>query len=103
MINCPLSETKRFIKYLSNQSRKVVYNERNKFLYIYNENKHTVIGLSLDLCEYIGIKKAKVLNKLKNNENIIIFNGISFLNRKLRELSFTNKYYIPVFYSYFKS
>lgn len=103
LINCSLSETKRFIKYLSNHSRKVVYNERNKFLYIYNENKHTVIGLSLDLCEYIGIKKVNVLNKLKNNKNIIMFNGISFLNRKLRELSFTNKHYIPVFYNYFKT
>lgn len=103
VINCSISDTKRFIMYLSNQNKKVIYNEKNKFIYIYNEEKRTVIGLSLDLCNYIGIKKAKIINRLKINKNIVIFNGISFLNRKLRELTFTNKHYIPVLYNYFKT
>lgn len=102
-INYPLRVTKRFIEYMMSDNKKTIYNENNKFLYIYKKETRDVIGLSLDMCRYIGIDKTKILNKIKSNKNNIVFTGMSFMNRKLREIAFCNRHYIPVFYQYFKT
>ena len=98
-----LAKLKSFIEYMNNNEEKIIYNDRNRFLYIYSKKCRKVMGLSLDLCEYIGISKDKILKKIKSNDKNTIFTGISFLNRKLRELCFVNKHYIPIFYSFFNS
>lgn len=101
IINTKYSNIKELLSFLYNEERKVIYIENNRFLFIYEKNRKRIIGISLDLCQYIGIPKDKVLTKLKKNSNIKIINSISFLNRKLREFVYNNKHYVPVFYDYF--
>ena len=103
IVKLRIYKIKALIEYMNNNDEKVIYNDRNRFLYIYSKEQQKVIGLSLDICEYIGISKEKILRKIKSNNRNIVFTGISFLNRKLRELCFVNKHYIPIFYRFFNS
>lgn len=78
-----------------------MFNEN--FIFIYDKEYKTVYGLSLSLCEYIGIKKQKVLNKLFDNKNNVEIKKLNFFNDNIKHIINSNPHYIPPFYEYFVS
>ena len=70
IINIKYSQVKSFYNIISNNERKYFYNDNNKFIYLYNTMNNTVYGISLDTCEYCGISKKKILDKIGKLENI---------------------------------
>jgi len=96
------SGIKTVLSLLRNLDVKAIYNNNDKFLFIYDRFHKKVYGISLDMCEYIGINKDKIKNRVKECPNVKIFTDITFLNKKLREIMYKKQYLIPVFYDYFK-
>lgn len=66
-------------------------------MFIYSEKYNTVFGISLELCEYLGVRKQKVFKLLKNSEYI---HDTSFINSDLRKVMGGNTHYIPILYTY---
>lgn len=70
---------KRFLNYLSNGSPKVVL-VLSKEIYIYNNR--TILGVSVDELDYVGISKGRVLDKLRTFSNVRIVENLDTLNGK---------------------
>ena len=63
ILTAELSEIKKFIDFLKDEKEKFFF-FTNKMLYVsFDDN---VIGISLEECEYLGIKKRKIANRIKN-------------------------------------
>lgn len=77
LLTSSLSIKKRLLSFLSEND--VWYYVTNNMIYIsYGVN---VLGISLDECEYLGIKKEKIFNKLKKHtQNIMSSNRLLFDN-----------------------
>lgn len=104
LIKYSLNRIKKFIKYIQNSNTKYCYQMFNEnFIFIYDKEYKTVYGLSLSLCEYIGIKKQKVLNKLFDNKNNVEIKKLNFFNDNIKHIINSNPHYIPPFYEYFVS
>ena len=102
LINYSLSRIKNFIKYLNNKNVKYCYQSFNEgFIFLFDKKYNTVYGLSLTLCEYLGIRKEKVLTKLFSNKNIIQILKLNFFNDNIKKIININPHYIPSFYEYF--
>lgn len=80
---------------LYSNDKNYIYFSKN-MIYIYY-NKVNILGISLDILNYLGISREKVLNKLKMNKNNIIYTNDSFLNYKIKSLIINMKYLIPYF------
>ena len=70
---------KRFLNYLSNGSPKVVL-VLSKEIYIYSNR--TILGVSVDELDYVGISKGRVLDKLRTFSNVRIVENLDILNGK---------------------
>lgn len=91
-----LTRNKDLLKYINSDTIKTIYVEE-KNLYIYNGNM--VLGVSLSDLEFCGIKKEKIINKLKRNKfNKLVFND-TFLGWKIKRAIGDNKKIIPFLYS----
>lgn len=97
-----LHKIKQLIKYLKGKDKKVCFITRNsKFIFIYSERYKCVWGLSLTLCEYIGVNKSKVLKSLRKNENNVFINGNFEPNEEIKDIIKHNTHYILPLYTYF--
>lgn len=63
----PLSRIKDLINFINSKQDKIIYIHNNRMVYIYNQK--TILGLSLDEMEYIGLDKEKVVRKLYMNSD----------------------------------
>jgi hypothetical protein len=96
LYNITYSETKELINIINDNSKKYIYITNN---HIYILNQDTVIGISLDEVEYIGVSVDKIKEKIKQNKNnILIFNDY-FVENKLKNYLKDNKIIIPYLYS----
>jgi hypothetical protein len=71
------------------------------FVFIYSKKYRCVFGLSLSLCEYCGIDKSKIINKIKSNPNNKIINGLSFIDDETRRIIGDNIHYMLPLFEYF--
>ncbi|MCD8207230.1 MAG: hypothetical protein LUD72_04750 [Bacteroidales bacterium] len=71
------STARRFVSYLRNDEPKDIYIDRNRFAFIYAPERAEIYGLSLTTCEYLGIPKNKVKERLFANP----------FNARIREFS----------------
>ena len=88
----PLSKVKRFIGFMHNQNGKVVYISYD-MMYVYCKN--TVYGVSLADLAYIGVKRDKIIRKLKQNQNIVIITNNYFLTKDIKRYINGNKILVP--------
>lgn len=96
IVRYPYSKIKKVINFLGDSSKKYVFLTKNSnFMFVYSEKYNTVFGISLELCEYLGVKKNKVYKLLKNREYI---NDTKFIPPDLRRAIGTNTHYIPSLY-----
>ena len=86
-----INKIKTLINILNNNIIKYIY-INNNIIYIYYNNY--IMGISLDVTDYLGIKREKILSKIhKNKSNIIQYND-SFIDGNLRHLIKNKKYIV---------
>ena len=67
-------------------------------IYLLYKN-NIILGISLNLLEYIKIKKEKILDKLYSNKNNVICTDISQCIRSIKNEIGNNRYVVPYFMS----
>lgn len=99
----PLHRIKSFIKFIDNNYNKIIY-YNNNHLYIYTPGSTScIVGLSLSDCEYIGINKDKILQRIKKNKSNIFIEDDNFMTKSLKKEFNNSKYIIPYLYFVLKS
>lgn len=69
VVNLNFQTAKKLIKFAKSDDKKLIFNENNRFLYVYCERYSTVFGFSLSTSNFFGIKPNKVLKMFENNQN----------------------------------
>lgn len=69
IIRLNIKTAKKLINFAKSDEKKLIFNENNRFLYVYSEKYSTVFGFSLSTCNFFGIKPSKVMKLFENNEN----------------------------------
>ena len=99
-IRFSLTSIKKTIRFLKDKAKKYVFLTRGShFMFIYSEKYNTVFGISLEMCEYLGINKQKVIKLVKNGEFI---RDTKFITTEIRDVIGQNTHYILPLYTYFK-
>lgn len=88
------SKIKKLINILNNANKKYIY-INNKMIYIYYDNY--VIGLYLEMFDWVNVSKQKVLSKITNCNNAIIYENDSFLDLMIKRIINNKKYATPYF------
>ena len=97
-----ISKIKKFIEYMNGNDRKLCFLMRDSnFVFIYSRKYKYVFGLSLSLCEYCGISKSKVVNRIKLNSHNKIINGLNYIDEETRRIIGDNIHYMLPLYDYF--
>lgn len=100
LVRLSITSIKKTIRFLKDRTKKYVFFTKNShFVFIYSEKYNTVFGISLELCEYLGVKKQKVIKLIRNGEYI---HDTKFINNEIRKVIGTNTHYILPLYTYFK-
>ena len=90
------NKLKKLYSILSSREDKNIYIS-NGVVYILHEN--SVLGLSLTVLEYCGIKTEKVLQRIKSNPNNNVFEDDNKFVFKLTKRLGNKKYAVPYFIS----
>lgn len=89
--NIGVNGVKRFIRYIDNVDMKLCHvTNGDSFMFIYDEKKSMSFGLSLSLCEYVGVKAEKVIDRVRRNKNNVIIDNFSKVNNLVRR--YINEY-----------
>ena len=94
IITLRYSKIKRLYNILFSEGEKCIYISNN-MAYVLHEG--TILGVSLTMLEYCGIKKDKVINKLKE-KNLVCEDDCPFSSKLCTRLN-NNRYIIPYFMS----
>jgi len=97
------NDIKKIINLIKESKSVTIYNNRDKFLFIHVYNSDVILGISLDLCEYAGINKKKILFKIKSMNNIKMVNSILHFDKYIKKEIYKKEYLVPIFYEYFNS
>lgn len=93
---------KKLLTYIKSKDLKYCFITReSRFIFFYSPKYNTVWGLSLSLCEYVGVPKSKILNIIRKNKNNLIINNINDYTAEFEELRkmFSNDtHMIPIIY-----
>lgn len=69
VIKLDFKKTRKLIQFAKSDEKKMIFNENNRFLYVYCEKYKTVFGFSLSTAKFFGIKPNKIIKLFKKNEN----------------------------------
>lgn len=94
IFNIKYNKIKNLINILNNQNLKYIYIYKN-IIYIYYNNY--ILGISLEMTNYLGIDKRKIIDKLKANPSNKIFFNYHFLDDKMKIILENKKYIAPYF------
>lgn len=98
----PYSRLKKLINYINGDDHKICFlTKDSRFIFIFSDKYKVVWGLSLSLCEYIGIDRKKVIGRIRNNPNNQFINGCSFADSDMRGIIGDNTHLIPLLLHYF--
>ena len=95
--NLKYNKIKKLYNILFSSSKKYIYISNNMIYLLYKNN--IILGISLNLLEYIKIKKEKILDKLYSNKNNVICTDISQCIRPIKNEIGNNRYVVPYFMS----
>lgn len=96
IINLKYNQIKNIINILNNNIKKYIY-INNNIIYIYYNNY--ILGLSLEMTDYAGFERNKILKYVKNSYNSVIKYSDAFLDLSLKKIINNKKYVIPYFMS----
>ena len=86
------TRAKNLLSIINNGDKKYIYISNN-IIYIYYGNY--ILGISLEVTEYIGIKKKKIVDLIRKNENNIVGYSDSFLDLNVKKIIDNKKYAMP--------
>ena len=69
IVNLKYNTAKKLINFIKSDEKKLIFNENNRFLYVYCEKYKTVFGFSLSTSIFFGVNTQKIIKILSNNEN----------------------------------
>lgn len=96
ILNLRYNRLKKLYNIFNSSERKNIYINNGIIYMLYDEN---ILGVSLEVIEYCGIKKDKVLSLLKSNQNnSLIYSSSRGINRLSKFLG-NKKYAVPYFIS----
>lgn len=92
---------KKLIKFAMSDEKKLIFNENNRFLYVYCEKYSTVFGFSLSTSRFFGINTDKIIKLFegnKNNDFVYDFTNIPYevkhiIGEKIDKYMVLNKYF----------
>lgn len=87
---------KKLLRIIRNNDLKIFYVDKKMIYMFYNDY---ILGLSVDIIEYLGVRKRKVLDMLHKNENNKVFYNDFQFNYKIKKIIETKKYITPYFLS----
>ena len=87
---------KKLLRIIRNNDLKTFYVDKKMIYTFYNDY---ILGLSVDIIEYLGVRKRKVLDMLHKNENNKVFYNDFQFNYKIKKIIETKKYITPYFLS----
>ncbi len=87
---------KKLLRIIRNNDLKTFYVDKKMIYMFYNDY---ILGLSVDIIEYLGLRKRKVLDMLHKNENNKVFYNDFQFNYKIKKIIETKKYITPYFLS----
>lgn len=71
------NKIKKLLKYLKSKDLKYIfYTKESRFVFIYSPKYSIVWGISISLCEYIGINKSKIMSIINRNKCNVMTNNI---------------------------
>ncbi len=91
------NKIKKLYNILFSSNKKYIYISNNMIYILYKEN--IILGISLNLLEYIKIKKEKILDKLYSNKNNVICTDVSQCIKSIKNEIGNNRYVVPYFMS----
>lgn len=59
----------KLVGFAKSKDKKLIYNENNRFLYIFCEKYNMVFGFSLSTSNFFGISPQKIISLFKNNDS----------------------------------
>jgi hypothetical protein len=97
------SDLENFYKYIiinilynilfNNTKINYIYISKNMIYFQYENNTY---GISLSLLEYCGIKKEKIISRIRmNKNNQIVYDNNEKVHKILKEIGYENKYAVP--------
>lgn len=96
VLTVKMEKIKKLIKIINNLDLKFFYIDKKMVYMFYNGY---VMGFSIDIIEYIGVKRNKIIALIqKNDKNKIYFNDFA-LNFKIKKMIENKRYIIPYFLS----
>ena len=87
---------KKLLRIIRNNDLKIFYVDKKMIYMFYNDY---ILGLSVDIIEYLGVKKRKVLDMIRKKENNRVFYNDFQFNYKIKKIIETKKYITPYFLS----
>ena len=102
IINYRYSTLKRIVVFMDSRQVKYCYTSPNGlFMFIYSPEYNTVFGLSLSMLEYFGVKKDKVIERIKSNcYNRMVYN-YKDIATAFHDVVNESQYLIPCFAAIF--
>ena len=94
LLTLKYNKAKNLINIINNNILKYIY-INNNIIYIYYNNY--ILGISLTIAEYMGIKREKILSRIRLNPQNIVSYTDSFLDANMRKVINNKKYVIPYF------
>lgn len=89
------SDVKRIYRWIISDKPKICFLTReSNFIFIYDVEKKINFGLSLTLCEYIGVERKKVVNLIKTNKRNRFLYDTGFISSDVRMVITNNTHYI---------
>lgn len=102
IITMDKNDKKKLWDFILSDNKKVIYNDFNKFLFIYDKENNVVLGLSLSTCRFCGVDTKSLCEKIfsiSSNKEIIDFNIIPTVVKKNIQ---TDVHNLLALYEYFE-
>ena len=96
ILNIKYNKIKKLINIINSKDKKYIYIKKNMIYIYYNNN---ILGLSIKIMKYINLKIDKIIKKIRNNSNNIIYTNDYFLDERIKNMITNKKYVIPYFMS----
>ena len=96
------TDVKNVLYFVSSITPKIILYKDNN-IFIFNKKESTIYGISLEMCEYIGINTDKIIHKIKSNSANTIIDNITQLPYKVQNIIYNKEYYVLPLYEYFNN
>ena len=89
---------RKLCEYINNETYKILYNDYNRTLFIYDTFEKKVYGISLSLLEYIGCDKYKFLKWINSTKGNTVITDMKSIPKDISRMIDNERYLVPVLY-----